>query len=123
MHMTISFAIMLVTVSNVAIYVTVSSSNCIFLSLTDIHFLQNWPENIRRQKAYIKFAFQHFSKYSSKFTWKLAKRFIQYFCFPDRPKKDGDILHFSKGGNLRILGGGGGGGLGEKVGLTEKRGV
>ena len=34
-----------------AMYVTVSSSNFIFLSLTDTHYSQNWPENIRGQKA------------------------------------------------------------------------
>ena len=32
---------------------------------------------------------------------KLVKRFIQYFCFPDRPIKCGDILDLQKGGNLR----------------------
>ena len=38
MHMTISIVIMHVTVSVVATHVTVSSSNFIFLSLTDTHF-------------------------------------------------------------------------------------
>ena len=38
MHMTISIVIMQVTVFVVAIYVKVSSSNFIFLSLTDTHF-------------------------------------------------------------------------------------
>ena len=36
--MTISLAILQVTVSVVAMYVTVSSSNCIFLSVTDTQF-------------------------------------------------------------------------------------
>ena len=36
--MTISIAVMQVTVSVVAMYVTVSSSNFIFLSLTDTYF-------------------------------------------------------------------------------------
>ena len=30
--------------------------------------------------------------------------FIQYFCFPNRPIKGGDILDFQKGGNLRKVG-------------------
>ena len=38
MHMTSSIVIMQVTVSVVAMYVTWSSSNFIFLSLTDTHF-------------------------------------------------------------------------------------
>ena len=46
MHMTISIAIMQVAVSVVATYVTASSSNFISFSLIDIHFSQNWPENI-----------------------------------------------------------------------------
>ena len=33
--------------------------------------------------------------------YKLVTRVIQYFCFPDRPMKGGDILDFWKGGNLR----------------------
>ena len=37
--------------------------------------------------------------------YKLVKRVIQYFCFPDRPMKCGDILDFEKGGNLRKGGG------------------
>ena len=53
MHMTISVAIMQVTVSVVAMYVIASSSNFIFLSVTDTHFSENWRENI-------KFAFHHF---------------------------------------------------------------
>ena len=32
---------------------------------------------------------------------KSVKRVIQYFCFPNRPVKGGDILNFEKGGNLR----------------------
>ena len=39
--------------------------------------------------------------------YKLVTRVIQYFCFPDRPMKGGDIFDFlEKGG-----GGGGGGGV------------
>ena len=37
-YMTVSIVIMQVTVSIVAMYVKVSSSNFIFLSLTDTHF-------------------------------------------------------------------------------------
>ena len=37
--------------------------------------------------------------------YKLVIRVIQYFCFPDRPMKSGDILDFWKGGNLREGGG------------------
>ena len=35
--------------------------------------------------------------------YKLVTRVIQYFCFPDRPMKGGDILDFQKegGGDLR----------------------
>ena len=33
--------------------------------------------------------------------YKLVTRVILYFCFPDRPMNDGDILDFSKGRNLR----------------------
>lgn len=33
--------------------------------------------------------------------YKLVKRVIEYFCFPDRPLKGGDILDFYKEGNLR----------------------
>ena len=51
MYMTISIVIMQVTASVEAMYLTVSSSNFIFLSLTGTHFSLNWPENIRRQKA------------------------------------------------------------------------
>ena len=36
-----------------------------------------------------------------------VKGVFQYFCFPDKPKKGGNILHFSKGGNLTKRGGGG----------------
>ena len=32
---------------------------------------------------------------------KLVKRVFQYFCFPNRPIKVGNILDFQKGGNLR----------------------
>ena len=38
MHMTISIVIMEVAVSIVGMYVTASSSNFMFLSLTEIHF-------------------------------------------------------------------------------------
>ena len=38
--------------------------------------------------------------------YKLVTRVIQYFCFPNRPMKGGDILNFEKGGNLRKGGGG-----------------
>ena len=38
--------------------------------------------------------------------YKLVTRVIQYFCFPDRPMKGGDILDFQKGGDLRKGGGG-----------------
>ena len=33
--------------------------------------------------------------------YKLVTRIIQYFCFPNRLMKGGDILDFQKGGNLR----------------------
>ena len=33
--------------------------------------------------------------------YKLVTRVIQYFCFPDRPMKSGDIFDFYKGWNLR----------------------
>ena len=33
--------------------------------------------------------------------YKLVTRIIEHFCFPERPMKGGDILDFSKGGNLR----------------------
>ena len=36
---------------------------------------------------------------------KLVERYIQYFCFPDRSIRGGDILDFQKGGNLRKGGG------------------
>ena len=39
------------------------------------------------------------------FISKSVKRFIQYFCFPDRSIKGGDNLDFKKGGNLRKGGG------------------
>ena len=32
--------------------------------------------------------------------YKLVKRVVQYFCFPDRPLKGGDILHLQKWGTL-----------------------
>ena len=31
----------------------------------------------------------------------MVTRVIQFFCFLDKPMKGGDILDFSKGGNLR----------------------
>ena len=40
----------------------------------------------------------------SRITYKSVNRAIQYFCFPDRPIKGGDILDFQKGGNLRKAG-------------------
>ena len=40
--------------------------------------------------------------------YKLVTRIIQYFCFPDRPVKGGDILDSQKGG----------GGILEKGGMT-----
>ena len=65
MHTTISIVFMQVTVSAVAMYVTVSSSNFIFLSLIPIfHKIDQKTSQGRRH--YIKFAFHHFSKYSSK---------------------------------------------------------
>ena len=33
--------------------------------------------------------------------YNLVTRVVQYFCFPDRPMKGGDILDFLKGENLR----------------------
>ena len=33
--------------------------------------------------------------------YKLLTRVIQYFCFPERPMKGGDILDFQKGEILR----------------------
>ena len=33
--------------------------------------------------------------------YRLVTRVIQYFCFPERPMKDGDILDFQKGGDPR----------------------
>ena len=33
--------------------------------------------------------------------YKLVTRVIQYFCFPDRPMKGGEILDFQKEGNFR----------------------
>ena len=102
----ISIVIMHVTVSVVAMYVAVSSSNFIFLCLTGTHFSQ--------------FAFHHFYKYSSKIQilcWQKLYinqlKVIQYFCFPNRPIQGGDMLGFQKGGNLRK----GGVGL-EKGGMT-----
>ena len=38
----------------------------------------------------------------------MVKRLLQYFCFPDRSIKAGEILDFQKEGNLRKGGGGGG---------------
>ena len=35
----------------------------------------------------------------------MVTRVIQYFCFPGKPMKGGDILDFQKGGNLRKKGG------------------
>ena len=46
-----------------------------------------------------------------KFIYKSVRRFIQYFCFPNRPIKGEDILDFQKGSNVR------------KGGLAQKRGV
>ena len=63
--MTTSIVIMQVTVSVVATYVTVSSSNFIFLSLIPIFHKINKKTSEGRMH-YIKFAFHHFSKYSSK---------------------------------------------------------
>ena len=65
MHMTISIVAMQVAVSVVAKYVTASSRKFIFFSLIPIfHKIdQEASEGIRH---YIKFAFYHFSKYSSK---------------------------------------------------------
>ena len=31
----------------------------------------------------------------------MLKKSFQYFCFPDRPIKGGEILDYLKGGNLR----------------------
>ena len=54
------------TVSVVAMYVTVSSSNFIFLSHTGTHFCEIDQKASEGIKHFIKFAFHHFSKYSSK---------------------------------------------------------
>ena len=43
-------------------------------------------------------------------TYKMVTTVIQYFCFPDKPMKGGDILDFQKGGIL------------EKGGLIQKKG-
>ena len=45
--------------------------------------------------------------------YNLVTRVVQYFCFPDRPMKGGDILDFLKGENLRKGGSSrkGGGGM------------
>ena len=37
--------------------------------------------------------------------YKSIRRVIQYFCFPERPLKGGDILDFRIGENLRKGGG------------------
>ena len=63
MHMTISIVIMQVAVSTLAMYVTASSSKFIFLSLNGSIFHKI---NQKNEKHYIKFAFHHFNKYSSK---------------------------------------------------------
>ena len=65
MHMTISIVIMQVTVSVVAMYVTVSSIKFIFLSLIPI-FRKIDQKTSEGRRHYIKFAFHHSSKYSSK---------------------------------------------------------
>ena len=71
MHMTISIVIMQVAVSIVAMCATASSSS-FFKKL---------------KRHYLKFAFHHFNKYSSKikilyeFIYKSVKRVIQSFCF------------------------------------------
>ena len=57
---------MQVTVSVVAMYVTVSNSNFIFLSLTDAHFHEIGQKSSERRRHYVKFAFHHFNKYSTK---------------------------------------------------------
>ena len=46
MDITVFIVIMQIAVSVVAMYVTVSSRNFLFLSLIDIHFSKNGPENI-----------------------------------------------------------------------------
>ena len=52
--------------------------------------------------------------------YELVTRVIQYFCFYERPMKDGDILNFQKGGgNLENGGSGGGGGDLEKGGYDS----
>ena len=45
--------------------------------------------------------------------YNLVTRVVQYFCFPDRPMKGGDILDFLEGENLRKGGSSrkGGGGM------------
>ena len=40
-----------------------------------------------------------------KLVTRIILRIIQYFCFPDRPMKGGDILDFYKGVNIRKRGG------------------
>ena len=40
-------------------------------------------------------------------TYKMVTTVIQYFCFPDKPMKGGDILDFQKGGILEKDWGGG----------------
>ena len=58
----------------------------------------------------MRFALYHFCKYSSKIKilfrveiiYKTVKKVFQYFCFPDRPVKGGDILDFQKAGNLDL---------------------
>ena len=63
MHMTISILIIQVTVSVVAMYmsVTVSSSNFIFLSLTDTIFHRTDQKTSEDRRHYIKFAFHYFN--------------------------------------------------------------
>ena len=39
--------------------------------------------------------------------YKLVTRVIQYFCFPERPMKGGDILDFQKGGGVNLRNGAG----------------
>ena len=58
MHMTIYIVIVLVTVSVVAMHVTVSGSNLIFLSLIPI-FHKIDQKALEGRRHYIKFAFHH----------------------------------------------------------------
>ena len=80
--------------------VILSSNNFIFLSLTlnfhktdrktfkgiisDLHFTTFG--NILPESRYFELRVE--------IIYKLVKRVFQYFCFPDRPIKDGDILDF-----------------------------